>query len=210
MLVRRVAQEGIAATDQDRHVCDGDVDAIEHVLRDGVFVQIQVRERMAVAREEFPDAQRARAVYGTDQHDVTEVAVDERHAAEDERAHEDVAQLRVGLNERHQSIASKLDDLAVLADAQRPHRAPAGNHVRFARELPRMVGGDDHHAAVGRRAHRFHRAIHHDEERHRRVTGRNEHIAARNRAPVSLRGEPGDLRVGECGENAVLFQRHGG
>ena len=60
-LVGRVAQHRVAAADQHRHVGDGDVKAIEQRLHAGVALEVEVGVRMAVARQELLDAQRARA-----------------------------------------------------------------------------------------------------------------------------------------------------
>jgi hypothetical protein len=57
-------------------------------------------------------------------------------------AHEDLAQLGIGLYEGEQLFASELDHLTRLADAQAPQRPAAGDHVALARELPGPVSHD--------------------------------------------------------------------
>ena len=97
--VARVAQHGIAAADEDRDVGLGHVEAIEHLLGVGVAIEIDVGERVAVAREEFLHPQRAGAVRRAEHDNVAEAVGDQLDAPEDEGAHEDLAQLGVGLNE---------------------------------------------------------------------------------------------------------------
>ena len=50
-----------------------------------------------------------------DQHDVAEAVGDQLDAAQDERAHQDLAQLGVGLHQRQQVAAIELDHLAGFA-----------------------------------------------------------------------------------------------
>ena len=64
-------------------------------------------------------AQRAGAVVRSEQHDVADAVGDELDAAQDERAHQDLAQLGVGLHERQQALAVELDHLAGLNPAMR-------------------------------------------------------------------------------------------
>ena len=59
LLIGRVPKHDVAAADQDRHVADGDVKAIEQLLHVGVAVEIDVGVGVAVARQEFLDAKRA-------------------------------------------------------------------------------------------------------------------------------------------------------
>ena len=44
-----------------------------------------------------------------DQHDVADVRGDQLDPAEDERAHEDLARARIGLDEREQPLPAELD-----------------------------------------------------------------------------------------------------
>ena len=55
LLIARPFQHGHAAADQDGYVGPLYLKAIEQVLHVGVTVEIEVLERMAVAREEFLD-----------------------------------------------------------------------------------------------------------------------------------------------------------
>ena len=55
---------------------------------------------MAVSCQKISHAQRRGAVLRPDHHDVAEALCDELNAAKDERAHQDVAELGVALNQR--------------------------------------------------------------------------------------------------------------
>ena len=78
---------------------------------------------MAVARQELLDAQRAGAMTRADEHDVAEPVRDQLHPAQDEGAHEDLAQLAVGLHQRQQVLAIQLRSL-------RPARSRARGQAR--------------------------------------------------------------------------------
>ena len=116
----------------------------------GVAIEIDVGERVAVAREELLDAQRARGVRRADQHDVADAVRDQLDAAEDERAHQDLAQLGVGL---HQASSCSRVELDRPRPARWRARAPASggrDHVRLAGELARPVHGHQRVAQAGR------------------------------------------------------------
>ena len=94
---------------------DRDVKAIEQLLDVGVAVEIDVRVRMAVARQELLDAQRAGECAEPTSTTSPMPLRDQLHAAQDERAHQDLAELGVGLHERQQLLAIELDHFARLA-----------------------------------------------------------------------------------------------
>ena len=97
---------------------------------------------MAVARQELLDAQRSRAMVRADEHDVAEAVRDQLHPAQDEGAHDDLAQLAVGLHQRQQVLAIQLDHFTRCTDACPDQRAPAGEHVDLAGELARSMDRD--------------------------------------------------------------------
>jgi hypothetical protein len=101
------------------------VKPVEQVLHVGVMVEIDIGVGIAVAREKFLDAQRPGAVIGTEEHHVAETARDQFHAPQDERAHDNFAQLGIGLHQRQQLLAVEFDHLAGLDRAQPQQRAPA-------------------------------------------------------------------------------------
>ena len=62
LLVARISQHRVAAADQHRHVGGAHMKAIEEILRVGVAIEVDVVKRVAVARQELLDAQRACAM----------------------------------------------------------------------------------------------------------------------------------------------------
>src|SRR5258708_5253829 len=82
------------------------------------------------------ELQPAAAMRRANQDDVAIAAGDQLDAVEDERPHEDLAQLGVCLNESEQLFSSELDHFATR-DGPNPHQRPAtGQHRAFAGELP--------------------------------------------------------------------------
>ena len=111
-LVARVLEHVLAVADQHRDVRHADVEAVEQLLHAGVAVEIDHRVGVPVAREEFLDAQRAGAVSGSDEHGIAEPARHQRDAPQDKGAHDDFAQVGVGLDQRQQLLAIHLDHFA--------------------------------------------------------------------------------------------------
>ena len=70
-----------------------------------------------------------------DEHDVADLAVEEFDPPVNERAHEDFAQLTVGLHDGKKAFAIELDHSARFAHARLQKRAPSGQHVDLIREL---------------------------------------------------------------------------
>jgi hypothetical protein len=73
------------------------------------------------------------------QYGVTGTSCHQLHAAQDERAHQDSADLGIDLDKRGDLRALELHHIASGAHAHLKQRASTGNHVRFAGELPWTV-----------------------------------------------------------------------
>ena len=132
LLVARIPQHPVAMADQYWHVGGSHLKPIEEILRVGVAIEIDVMKRVAIARQEFLDAQRAGTMRRSNQNDVTKAAGDQLAAPEDERPHEDLAQLGIRLDESEQLFPSELDYLA-RRDGQKPRQSSAtSQHGAFA------------------------------------------------------------------------------
>ena len=192
LLVAGIAQHDRPAANQHRDVGLADVKPIEQLLGAGVAIEIDVVMRVAVAGQELLHAKGAGAVHRSDHHHVAEIARDQLVTAQDERAHQDLTQLRVGLDEAQHSIAAQLHDLAIAADAQASQRAAAGQHVALAAELAGPVR-DDHFGAGLRRHQHFDLAAQHHEQGHGVLPGVDQHLAACHRAPRAERHDAFEL-----------------
>src|SRR5258707_10920730 len=80
---------------------------------------------MSVASQELFDTKRSGTMNRSDEHHISESPRDELDSAEDERPHEDIAQLTVGLHERKQLFAIDLDHFARLGRSYLCEPAPA-------------------------------------------------------------------------------------
>src|SRR5262249_50122841 len=85
-----------------------------------------------------------------DEDHVTLTARDEADAAEDEGPHDELAQLRVRLDDGAQRAAGHLEHLAVLGGTPADQAAPPGDHAHLAGELPRSQRDDRVFSAVSR------------------------------------------------------------
>src|SRR6476661_8070907 len=99
---------------------------IEQLLNVLIVIGIDGGVRVCVAGEELLDAQRVGRMIGSDQHDIRKSAADQTDAPQQKCPDEDLAQLGVGLNYVEQPVAVELEELAVLADAQRNEGRSSG------------------------------------------------------------------------------------
>ncbi len=202
LVVRRVPEHELAAADQDGDVPLRDVEVVEQLLHPLVVVEIDVRVGMAVAGEELPRPQRRGAEVRSQEHHVADPVRDQLQPAEDERPHEDVAELGVGLHEREQALAVELDHLARLGRARPHERAAAGEHVDLAGELAGLMGGDERLGAAGR-ADDLEPSLDDHEERHVVVPDLHEQLALLDLAHGPMRRDPRDLRRRQDGEHLL-------
>jgi len=158
----------------------------------GLSVEVDVRVRMSVPDQEFLDAQRTGAVGGTNKDHIAVAAGNQLHAPEDERPHEDFAQLGVGLHERQELFAIQFDHFAGFADPRSRQRGPAGDQVRLARKLARTERRDDRLGAIGNPYDLYATRQDH-EERDRTCAGLDEHLARSGRSASSVCGHARNL-----------------
>ena len=176
--------------------------AIEEFLRVGIAIEVDVMKRVAIARQEFLDAQRAGAMNRANQDDVAIAAGDQLDAAEDERTHEDVAQLGIRLDQCEQLFAIELDHFAGTGRPDPRQGATAGQHGAFPGELCGTLGDDHRFGSRGWSQHLY-RAAQHDEERHRLLSRFDEYLTRRDRPSSPMRRNAGDLRLRERRKHAL-------
>src|SRR5262249_39613534 len=143
LLQRWVAEHHLAPADHHRDLVDADPELLEELSGVGVLLDVNVLVRVDVAGQELAHGERAGRVPRTDHHDVAQAFPDEDHAPQDEGADEQLAQLRISLDERAQRLDWKLEDLAVLDGPPAGQAAPAGEQADLAGELPGAMH-DDH------------------------------------------------------------------
>jgi hypothetical protein len=102
LLIRWIAQHRGAAN-HDGDIVDADVELIEQLLLVPIAVEVDVAMRMPAAGKELPDTQRAGGMRRPDNCDRAILACDQVGATQDECAHQDRAQLGVGLNQREEA-----------------------------------------------------------------------------------------------------------
>ena len=164
LAVRRIAHDRIARTDDHRHVCVRHLEVIEQRLDLLVAVEIHVGVRVPVAREEVLDFECPREMVGADEEDVAGLAREQHGAPQQKRAHEDLAQLAVGLHHREQILPQHFDELGIRRRANVHERGTARQQAHFSCEFAGLMGHDDH-VAGPRRLHHFQRARPQREER---------------------------------------------
>ena len=132
-----------SVADNDRHLFDSDLKAIEQLLDVRVTFHIDERVGMTIAREELPDSKRSGGMARADEHEVSDAPRNQFHPPQDEGPHEDFAQLAVGLHKSKQLIAVQLNDLAGLARAKSHQYAAPRKQVQLSGELTCPADGYD-------------------------------------------------------------------
>src|SRR6185503_3801642 len=165
--------------------------------------EVDVFVRVAIARQKLFDAKRARGVNRPDEHDISGPQLDQLDAAEDEGAHQDLAEVGVGLHEGQQMFAIQFDHFARLGGARAEQGAPARQHGGLAAELP---GSKDHDETFGVAGwpHNLDFAALDHEERDGLVADLDEHFSALDRPYAAARGDPRDLRWGQHRKYVVV------
>jgi hypothetical protein len=128
--------------DDHGHVANSDVKAIEQRLHARIGFDVLVGEGLPVAAQELTNVLRAPGVTRAEQDHVVRVLGHQGDTSQDERPHEDLAQLRVALNERPEVVAVDGNDRTVARHPCSDETATGGKHVDLTGELARVVNGD--------------------------------------------------------------------
>src|SRR6516162_11153918 len=111
------------------------MEVIEEALNVGVAFQIDVGVRMPVAREEFLNAKGISGVARANECCIANTLHQQLHPPKNERAHQDLAQLRVRLQQCKEAFAGELDDFSVLPCSDTRHCTTTRTDVDFTGEL---------------------------------------------------------------------------
>ena len=188
-------------------------EAIEQRLNTWILVDVDIGVRLGIPGEELADPQRGSRVGRADQYRVSEGAGDQGHPAEDERAHQQLAQLRIGLDDLAKVLGVDHEQLARF-DRARPHQAgPGGEHVDLSVELA-LAENVERHLLVTVGVGDGQRAGEDDEEAGRRIALLGDDLAGPHPAPPAGWLEPPQLGGGEAREHLLpateVLVRQGG
>src|SRR6202158_1616876 len=98
LLIGRVPKDDVPTADHHRHILDGHAKPIERLLDVRITIEVDEGVWMPGARPEFFAADRTGRVQRADKYRVAKPSRDEFDPAENERAHEDLAEFGVGLH----------------------------------------------------------------------------------------------------------------
>jgi hypothetical protein len=122
---------------------------VQQFLSAGITVEIDVRKRVAVSREEFPNTKRVRRVSRTKDHHIGEAFRKYFDAPEDERAHENVAQFSISLHQPEQNRTIDFNDFACFGRPQPAENAASEKDADLARELAGLENRDRPFGSAG-------------------------------------------------------------
>ena len=173
---------------------------VERLLHGGVALDVEVRERLAVAGQELLQCQRTAREGRPDQDDVPASLRDERGAPQHERPQEDLAQLGVGLDERAQAGRGKLENARRSPGAPARHHRPAREEIDVAGEGALLAHGHD----VVRAQQDLDGAAQDHEQRPIAVSRRPQAVAVGEVALARQRGDAFDLARGQRRKRLVF------
>ena len=129
-------------------------------------------------------------------------AADQRNPAQDERPHEDLAQLSVFRHQRPQSFARDFEKLTAFGNSSTHQAALPGDHHDFAGEPARAVCRDGL-LALKVRLHDLHASGKQYKKWDVGVAGLKQYFARHNLAQLAARTQTGNLRIGQDGKACV-------
>src|SRR5262249_28952622 len=127
-----------------------------------------------------------------DQDHVSEASCDHLHPPQHEGAQDDVAQLRVRLNELEQMIAIDLDGFAGASCACSEERGTSAERTELAGELTPPVNPEQCIATVGL-PYDLELTAHHQKKARDAITGADENLAGTHAARLTAATDPRDL-----------------
>ena len=132
-----IPEDLVAAADDDGNVLEPDMKSVEQRLHLGVALDLEVGVGVAIAGEKLPQPQRVGRMARPEKHHVGVFIGYQCNPTQDERAHEQLAQLRVGLHDLPQFVGVECGYGAALADAN----ARQGNTAFQGTHLAAEVAG---------------------------------------------------------------------
>jgi hypothetical protein len=119
-----------------------DREMIEQVLHVGIAVHVDIGDRIAVARQKRPEAQRVKRVSGADQYNVAGAVRDALCSPENERPQKYLPQFGIGLHQAPQVGARNFDQFAGFAHTCPYETAAPRKQVDSSGEAARLMPRD--------------------------------------------------------------------
>ena len=139
---------------------------------------------------------------GPQDHGVTQPTCNQGGPAEHERAHQDIAQVGIVLNDREQMLAIDLDHFAGHQGADANEARAPGKGAHLARELPRTEDCDE----IGlpeAGADRFQLARRHDKDSGALPSHLEEYLVLHYGTAAAMSGDPAQLLRRDRGNNVA-------
>ena len=146
---RRIPEHPFTRQDHDRQLVLHELEACEEPAGVRVAIGIEKPMRVAVPRQEALQPQGISGMAGADQHDAAMRMPDQADATQDEGAHDDFADVRLGDDEAPEIGPLDPDDAAVLARPCADQDLAIVEQVELTGELVCPLGGEDGGEPVG-------------------------------------------------------------
>src|SRR5262249_38119531 len=196
LLNGRIPQHHLAPADHHRHIRNSHMKVVQQTLNIGVTVEINKRVWMAVAYQEFFDAECTGAMIRPHHDDISKPLGDQFYSAGNESPHDDLADLAVGLHQSDQVFAIQLDHFARFPGATMNKHGAAREHVAFAGELSRSIHRDKLLGCAGWQDH-LQLTCGDDEEWHHTLPRFEEHLSCLDQTQMTMHSNPLNLSRGQ-------------
>ena len=204
-----ISQHRSVGAGDERHVLGPRRVALDEAVRVRVVGGIEDQVRNAVAGEKTPQPRHVRGRGRTDQHRAACAHLDQADAAQDQRAHDLLAEIGFGDQQRAQLLRDDEERLDRAGRDAVRERAPARELPDFARESSGGELGDEQIVPVPVAAGDAQRAREHDEHARASLPGLEQTLAVRVAARRAEAAQARDLLVREDREHlrAARFER---
>ncbi len=198
--IARVLANLLATPDDDRSVRGSNRETLEDLVDVGIAFDIHIQEGVIVAPEKLTQAQRVGRVTRPDQHDVAMTGREYSHASQNECAHEQLAQLRVRLDDATQAFNIDGDDGASITNPDACETGTPTQCAQLAGEVPRCQ--QSHELVLGRgRGVYLEAARRHDKEMPRPLPNVHQNLPGMRLQALPKTLQARDLRLSELGKH---------
>jgi hypothetical protein len=180
-----------AAADQHRQVSGLHMEFFQQFAYGSIRVDVQIYERIAVAREKLLQPLRTGCAGGTEQDHVAGLRGHEQYAPQYISAHEELAQFRIRLKDGAQVWLIDCQDLSAFPNAHADHRTDTAQRTHVSGKAP--LGVHDDQRLARRRGLQDLDAARQNHEHGETITRLGQYLTLVRSALTAVHSQPRDL-----------------
>ena len=195
----RILEYPSAASDEDRNVFYRYLEAVKQGLHAGIAVDVDADVGITVAGEKLAHLERVGGMARPKQHRVAVSRCQKSHTAQDEGAHEDLAQLGVGLDDVAEIFFVDHENRAAFTHADAHEAGDTAQRAHLSGEIARQQHGDQLFAEHAGKSS-LETAGKHNQQLSMTLAGLDQHLSGVRIGARTMRFQARDLRWREFGE----------